>query len=128
MADSTKTHKPFSARSAYVYVVSAISLCMIVIGMWQLTQYTVRRMTSADYRLDGYEETRCDYVQIPVMDDKTTAIDIQRQKVESDKCVRQLADERSYRKIADLVNAGFLVLAGATLFTTHFVVLRRKWD
>lgn len=123
---NTKTKPTLSFRSLYIYLVSGISLVMIVAGTIMLTNYVVNMVSGPKYRLDVWVEDRC--MNMMQTGDKETKEDVVKREAEKTRCLEGVEAERSYRKTADLANALVVLIAGGVLFFTHFVYLRKRWE
>ena len=113
----------------YFYVISAVSLMLIVIGIFSTVNYVINVTQYDKYPLNYYQEN-CETGEFayakPFNPDGPSASMSAEERVQYRKnCEERVAFERKHREIEDLKNAITFSLVGLVLFTIHFKVARR---
>ena len=120
----------------YFYLISVISIILLVIGIYHLVTFTLNLTMYDKYptRWGGVEE-QCEnnyypprvlkqQIDIPPqLEASPSAIDIEKQK---QLCLKNLERERKLHMIENLKNTITFTLTGAILFGLHFPVALRK--
>ena len=107
-------------KSIYLYLFTAIGLILIIVGIFQTSNYVINLIAFDNYQL-GYEENRCDYVTQPIAVEagKTPVQDPTLQKEQKDKCLKTLEEFRRYKKITDGARAITFLIVGGGVFAFH---------
>lgn len=107
-------------KSIYLYLFTAVGLILIIVGIFQLSNYVINITVFEKYQL-GYEENRCDYLVQPVAVEagKTAAVDPKLQKEQREKCLTTLEEFRRYKKITDGARAITFLVVGGAVFAFH---------
>jgi len=116
----------------YFYLISAASLALIVIGIFNAVNFLINSTQYDKYPL-RYPQGSCEispykFGHYPVMDIRgevatPSAAELEKQKQE---CLKQEDAERKQRKIDDLKNAITFTLVGLVLFSIHFPLARKQ--
>lgn len=113
-------------KTLYFYFFSAIGLILIIIGIFQLSDFAVRKYFLPKYNL-GYEENRCDYAAQPVSVAKEpgvpTSEDLTKQ---AEKCQKSLEEYRKYKEVTDFARAISFVVVGGAVFAFHFKQTKKQ--
>ena len=111
----------------YFYVVSVISLVLIIIGVFHIISFSLNITQFEKYPL-LYGEDRCTIVPAPVSgpDMKQLPIDATASAQQKSDCLAQLEMERKQRKVNDLKNAIAFPLLGIILFSIHFPIALKR--
>ncbi len=113
----------------YFYVISAISLIFIIIGVYNAVTFMVNVSQFEKYPLNFGGEDRCSYITMPqpVVDPKSQAsISKEEQKKQNEMCLSQLELERKQHKVNDIKNAITFTLLGVILFSIHFPIALKR--
>ncbi len=95
------TNLGHSIRTAYFYVFSAIGIILLIIGVFKLSDYGVRKVFLDNYYLP-YEAGRCSYPQ------------------PQDKCLEELSRERKVKEVTDISSSITFLVVGSALFAFHY--------
>lgn len=113
----------------YLYVFMGIGLIMMSFGAFGLGQNIYKSKLFAKYPLESYNESRCDYMEMPYpampLTGKEAAdsqMAIEQSKVQAEKCRTSLEEERKIKKVTDFYNSLILLGIGSALFIGHLVV------
>lgn len=110
----------------YFYLVSVLSLILLIIGVFHIISYTLNVTQFDKYPLT-YGEDRCVVSQtIGAPEDKLNTVDASISAQQKKDCMTQLDVERKQRKINDLKNAITFPLLGIVLFLIHFPIALRR--
>lgn len=104
-------------KSIYLYLFTAVGLVLIIVGVFQLSNYIIKITVFEKYNL-GYEETRCDYLPQSVApgEDKTATGTA---KTEKEKCEKTTEELRKFKKVTDGARAVTFLLVGGAVFAFH---------
>lgn len=102
-------------KTAYFYVFSAIGIILLVVGIFKLSDFTVRNFFLDNYYLD-YEAGRCSYLEPVKLEGQETTVNIDTQK----KCEQDLDREREVKKVTDIASAITFIIVGTVLFVFHY--------
>lgn len=106
-------------KSIYLYLFTAIGLILIIVGIFQLSNYVINIAVFEKYQL-GYEENRCDYMTQPVaVEAGKAAPDPALQQKQKDECIKTLEEFRRYKKITDGARAITFLIVGGGVFAFH---------
>ncbi len=104
-------------RSIYLYLFTAVGLILIIVGIFQISNYIIKITAFDKYQL-GYEESKCDYITEPVALDQKS-VSTEEAKLKNDKCLQGLEELRRYKKITDGARAITFLLVGGGVFWFH---------
>lgn len=121
------TNLGHSIKTAYFYVFSAIGIILLVVGIFKLSEFTVKEVFLDDYYLP-YESGRCAYLE------PTKAIDTnmspeavadqeyqnQIQMEQKVQCEEDLAKERKVKEVTDISSSITFIAVGLVLFIFHY--------
>lgn len=111
-----------SIKTAYFYVFSAIGIILLIVGVFKLSEFTVKKIFLDDYYLP-YESGRCAYLEATkpiegnVSPDSSTNQILIDQKVQ---CEADLAKERKVKEITDISSSITFIIVGLVLFVFHY--------
>lgn len=112
-------------KTLYFYFFSAVGLILVIIGVFQLSDFAVRRYLLPKYNL-GYEENRCDYLTQPIPATKEeSALTESDLKEQSKKCEEKLEEYRKYKEVTDFARAVSFIVVGGVVFAFHFKQTRK---
>lgn len=112
-------------KTLYFYFFSAVGLILVIIGIFQLSDFAVRRYLLPKYNL-GYEENRCDYLAQPVALTKEESAPTENDsKEQAKKCEEKLEEYRKYKEVTDFARAISFVVVGGVVFSFHFKQTRK---
>src|SRR3989442_9335845 len=90
-------------KTIYFYLFSAIGLILIIVGIFQLSEFAVKKFFLPKYHL-GYEENQCDYIRpkiAPPVDMPVTAspsAQEEKQLIEQEKeCKAHIEETRQFK-------------------------------
>ncbi|OGE32248.1 hypothetical protein A3C59_04555 [Candidatus Daviesbacteria bacterium RIFCSPHIGHO2_02_FULL_36_13] len=118
----------------YFYIISAASLALIVIGIFNAVNFLINSTQYDKYPL-RYPQADCEnsvypYAKPITLDDVNGAtrsaqdiLDIKRQR---QLCLNQQEEDRKQHKIDDLKNSITFTLVGLILFAIHFPLARKQ--
>lgn len=116
----------------YFYLISAVSLALIVIGIFNAVNFGINATLYDKYPL-RYPQADCENMAypygpkpIPMEIDKIStpsAKDLEKQK---NICIKQQEEDRKQHKVDDLKNSITYTLVGAILFLIHFPLARKQ--
>lgn len=122
----------------YFYIVSAVSLGLIVIGIFNSVNFLINVTQYKNYPL-RYQNEDCDSIYpVPLKGVPPPAISIaqnypvpatqsaQQMEKQKELCQRQIDEQRKRQKLDDLKNSITFSLIGLTLFLIHFPIARRN--
>ena len=113
-------------KTLYFYFFSAVGLILVIIGVFQLSDFAVRSYLLPKYNL-GYEENRCDYLTQPMPATKEvaapTAEDMEKQ---AEICEKKLEEYRKYKEVTDFARAISFIVVGGVVFSFHFRQTRKQ--
>lgn len=116
----------------YFYVISAASLALIVIGIFNAVNFTINITQYEKYPL-RYPQGNCEdypykFGPYPVMDMKGIPATPSADELEKQKqaCLKQEDALSKQQKIDDLKNAITFSLVGSVLFLIHFPLARKQ--
>lgn len=102
----------------YLYLFTAIGLCMFLIGSFNLVRHLTKRYLLPTYYLD-YQESRCDYIPQTTNPDDPAA-NVRDPEAERQKCMSRLEQERKYQEVLDLSAALTMMILGSAVFAFHY--------
>src|SRR3989344_6238552 len=107
-------------KSIYLYLFTAIGLILIIVGIFQSSNYVINLLAFDKYQL-GYEENRCDYTAMkPVIEgDKQSSEEARLEREQKEKCLGTLEEFRRYKKITDGARAITFLVVGGGVFAFH---------
>ena len=118
--------------AAYFYIISAASLALIVIGIFNAVNFAINSTQYDKYPL-RYPQGDCGggfgypmpYKTMPIDGRESTpsATDLEKQK---QLCLKQQELDRRQHKIEDLKNSIAFTLVGLILFSIHFPLARKQ--
>ena len=118
-----------SIATIYFYIISAISLILIIIGIFNVVNLVINSTQYDKYPLK-YSQPDCEQAVYPypvaAPDFKiasSSAIDQQKQKIG---CEKQQELDRKQHKLDDIKNALTFSLVGVVLFLIHFPQARKQ--
>jgi hypothetical protein len=104
-------------RTIYFYFFAGLGLVLLIVGIFQLSNWGVKSFLLPKYDL-SYEETRCDYAPVPAkIEGESAGEPVEDQKK---RCLETLETQRKTRQITDLAQAITFVVVGAAVFAFHF--------
>lgn len=103
-------------RSIYFYFFSAVGLILLIVGIFQLSQWGVKSFLLPNYNLN-YEETRCDYLPTKPESEPSSISATTQSKQE---CLTSLEEQRKIRQVTDLAQALTFIVVGGVVFVFHF--------
>jgi hypothetical protein len=104
-------------RTVYFYFFTGFGLILLIVGIFQLSQWGVKSYFLPKYDL-SYEETRCDFMPEPAkLDGETSGASVEDQK---SKCLETLETQRKTRQVTDLAQALTFIVVGGAVFIFHF--------
>jgi ABC-type Na+ efflux pump permease subunit len=115
----------------YFYVISAASLALIVIGIFNSVNFFINTTQYNQYPL-RYSQASCEnttygYPARPYTLEQDqasiSASDLEKQK---QACIKQQEEDRKQHRIDDLKNATSFSLVGLVLFFIHFPLARKQ--
>ena len=104
-----------SIKTAYFYVFSAIGVILLVVGIFKLSDYAVKKVFLDTYYLP-YEAGRCG---VP----KQIGEDAEQTKINEDyraQCEKDLIQERKIREVSDVSSSITFIVIGLILFVFHY--------
>jgi hypothetical protein len=104
-----------SIKTAYFYVFSAIGIILLIVGIFKLSDFTVRNFFLDNYYLD-YEAGRCSYLEPVKLEGQETTVNIDSQK----RCEEDLVREREVKKVTDVASSITFIVVGTVLFVFHY--------
>jgi predicted nucleic acid-binding Zn ribbon protein len=105
----------------YFYLISALSLIFIIIGIYNAVTFGVNMSQFEKYPLQFGGDDRCAYnMPHPPGVDPKTQVSPEDQKKQNEICLNQLELERKQHKVNDIKNAITFTLIGIILFSIHF--------
>ena len=120
----------------YFYLISAVSLGLIIIGIFNSVNFLINVSQYKDYPLRFQNEDCTGIFPSPIkavpplspdgnspVPATQSAEEIKRQQ---ELCQRQVGQQRKKQKLDDLKNSVTFTLIGAILFVIHFPVARRN--
>lgn len=112
-------------KTLYFYFFSAVGLILVIIGIFQLSDFAVRRYLLPKYNL-GYEENRCDYLTQPISVTKEESAPTDSDlKEQAKKCEEKLEEYRKYKEVTDFARAVSFIVVGGVVFAFHFKQTRK---
>lgn len=113
----------------YFYLISAISIILLVIGTYNTITFIVNSTFYDKYPLPYTDQ--CEFYPAP---EKTTPlpsgenpqIQTEQLKQQQDACQKRIEDERQKRKVEDIKNAITFLLIGGVLFGLHFPLALKR--
>jgi len=112
-------------KTLYFYFFSAVGLILVIVGVFQLSDFAVRRYLLPKYNL-GYEENRCDYLTQPISATKEESAPTESDlKEQAKKCEEKLEEYRKYKEVTDFARAVSFVVVGGVVFLFHFKQTRK---
>lgn len=104
-------------KSIYLYLFTAIGLILVIIGIFQLSNYVIKIAVFDKYQLE-YEETRCDYLPVETLPggEKKSS---EAAQMEKEKCEKGLEELRAYKKVTDGARAITFLVVGGAVFAFH---------
>ena len=116
----------------YFYVISAASLALIVIGIFNAVNFGINVTQYDKYPL-RYPQGSCEsypykFGPYPAMDVREVSATSSAQELEKQKqdCLKQEDAQSKQQKINDLKNAITFTLIGSILFLIHFPLARKQ--
>lgn len=107
-------------RTIYFYFFAGVGLILLIVGIFQFSQWGVKSFLLPKYNL-SYEETRCDYLPSKEMSEPpVSSISALPPGQTKQDCEATLEEQRKVRKVTDLAQAITFVVVGAALFVFHF--------
>lgn len=108
----------------YFYLVSVISLILLIIGVFHIISFTLNTTQFDKYPLT-YGEDRC-LQPLPAIDSKQSEGDASLSAKQKFDCLAQLEVERKQHRVNDLKNAITFPLLGLILFFIHFPIALKR--
>ena len=102
-------------RTIYFYFFSAFGLILLIVGIFQTSQWGAKKSLLPKYDLN-YEETRCDYMPVKIEGETST----ESASKEKENCKKNLEELRQTRQVTDLAQALTFIVIGGAVFTFHF--------
>jgi hypothetical protein len=113
-------------KTLYFYLFSSIGLILVIIGVFQISDFAVRKYLLPKYNL-GYEENRCDYLTQPAMPAKEEAAPTESDlKEQAKKCEEKLEEYRKYKEVTDFARGISFIVVGGIVFAFHFRQTRKQ--
>lgn len=116
----------------YFYLISAASLVLIVIGIFNAVNFGINITQYEKYPL-RYSQADCENMvypygpkPIPMEADKISTPSAQDLEKQKKVCIKQQEEDRKQHKIDDLKNAITFSLVGLVLFLIHFPLARKQ--
>lgn len=104
-------------RTIYFYFFAGLGLVLLIVGIFQLSQWGVKSFFLPKYDL-SYDETRCDFLPAPVVKGESQPVsDTTQSKKE---CLDRLEIQRKTKQVTDLAQALTFILVGGIVFAFHF--------
>ncbi len=95
-----------SIRTAYFYLFSAIGVILLIVGVFKLSDFTVKQVFLDEYYLP-YESGRCNYPQ------------------PREQCMEELKRERDLKEVTDVSSSITFIVVGLLLFGFHYKKARK---
>lgn len=116
----------------YFYLISAASLALIIIGIFNAVNYTINTTQYEKYPL-RYQREDCEafpysremYAPTPAVAPLASPSAEEQQKLKQ-RCMEEVERQRKQEKLDDLKNAITFTLIGAVLFGIHFPLARKQ--
>lgn len=132
-ASSKQAETQMSRRNlvmrVYLYVFMGIGIVMTSFGVFGLGQNIYKSQLFAKYPLENYNESRCDYLEMPypampvdARAEKEAQVSYEQSKQQAEKCRLSLEEERKVKKVTDFYNSLILLGIGSALFVGHLAV------
>jgi hypothetical protein len=112
----------------YFYLLSAVGMILIIIGLFNSVHYIVGITAYDKYPL-GYEGgSRCEYGPKPVVLEGNTegVSDVEAEKKAKEECLKSIETERQNKKVDDLEKSITFTIIGLLVFGGHFYFARRQ--
>ena len=106
-------------RTIYFYFFAGVGLVLLIVGIFQLSQWGVKSFLLPRYDLN-YDETRCDFMAVPVKLESEPATDSASAEDQKPKCLATLETQRKTKKVTDLAQAVTFIIVGGIVFIFHF--------
>ena len=112
----------------YFYLLSAVGMVLIIIGLFNSTHYIVGVTAYDKYPLGYSPESRCEFTPKPVLlegqiEVESSPEDLQKSK---DECLKSVEEERRNKKVDDLEKSITFTAIGLLVFGAHFYFARRR--
>lgn len=114
----------------YFYLISAVSLFLIVLGIFATVTFIINMTQYEKYPL-RYPQMDCELGYgysnpMPVRDFVETTPSAQEIEKQTQACIRQQDEERKQHKVEDIKDAITFSLVGIILFAIHFPLARKQ--
>lgn len=112
-------------KTIYFYLFSAIGLILVIVGIFQTSEYVVKKFFLPKYDL-GYGES-CDYfgkiIPAPIDGRQVATTSAEEQKMldqQKKDCLTRIEEQRAVRQVTDLARAITFIIVGSVVFIFHF--------
>jgi hypothetical protein len=100
-------------RTFYFYFFAGLGLVLLIVGVFQLSNWGVKSFLLPKYDL-SYEETRCDFAPAKINGAATDSGQTR------EACLAKLEEQRKIKQVTDLAQALTFVIVGSAVFVFHF--------
>ncbi len=107
--------KPETIKAIFTNLLFVIGVILLIWGIAKATSTGAKLLSFDEYPLQGYEESRCDYISNPVAGDKTTPVQLEEITKQHNQCMDSIEKQRALQKVDDIVQSVVLPLSGITL-------------
>lgn len=119
-----------SVATVYFYLISAVSLALIVVGIFNIVNLVINMTQYDKYPLRYGPVTTCEsypsyYKAMPVSPEPQSTPSAEEQRKQKEDCEELQAIDRKEHRISDIKNAAAFTLIGTILFLVHFPIARR---
>ncbi len=107
--------KPETIKAIFTNLLFVIGVVLLIWGVAKAASTGARLISFDTYPLQGYEESRCDYVSVPIMEKGVVAPSEADQKLQKEQCKESIEKQRALQKVDDIVQSIVLPFSGLTL-------------
>lgn len=113
----------------YFYLLSAIGMVLIIIGLFNAAHYIVGVTAYDKYPLGYGPESRCEYMPKPALlegQTQPTQSDKETEQKAKEDCLKTVETERQNKKVDDLEKSITFTSIGLLVFGAHFYFARKQ--
>lgn len=107
--------KPETIKAIFTNLLFVIGVILLIWGIAKATSTGAKLLSFSEYPLQGYEESRCDYIASPAATEKTTPVQTEETTIQHKQCLDSIEKQRALQKVDDIVQSVVLPLSGLTL-------------
>jgi hypothetical protein len=110
--------KPETIKAIFTNLLFVIGVILLIWGVAKAASTGARIISFDKYPLQGYEESRCEYVaglSAPVMEKGIVAPSEADQQLQKKECLNSIEKQRALQKVDDIVQSIVLPFSGLTL-------------